>query len=240
MAGLVHANYMLVTVINRFGIKLGFGDKSVAQVCREYQINTDFFLEIINTFHDKGYFPNEKLQKFSVDDIIWYLENTHRYYSQVKLPQIQSLIKEVVANNKEHKQYMEMMQSFFQEYRNEVITHTDHEDQVVFPYSRAIDKSCKSNAYFEQHMEKLKDYSIYVFEREHDDLESKLLDLKNIIIKYLPEPLNNQAYKAILFELFVLESDLNDHARIEDKVLVPKVKQMEDELCQRYPAFKNL
>lgn len=238
MADLIHANCMLVTVINRFGIKLGFGDKSVAKVCREYKINVDFFLEIVNTFHDKEYFPNERLQKFSVDDIIWYLEKTHRYYTETKLPQIEAMIKEVGASEHEHKQYMEMIDNFFREYKNEVIIHTDHEDQVVFPYARAIDRSCKSSAFFQQNKGQLQDYSIHVFEREHDDIESKLLDLKNIIIKYLPEPLHNQTYNAILFELFNLENDLNDHARIEDKVLVPKIKIMEEQLKQKYAAFK--
>ncbi len=74
---------------------------------------------------------------------------------------------------------------------------------------------------------RIRDYSIDDFEADHDNVEDKLFDLKNILIKYLPLPVDYQLCHAILVELFKLESDLNDHARIEDKVLVPKVKFME-------------
>ena len=34
MSDLIQANYALLTVLPRFGIHLGFGDRSVAEVCR--------------------------------------------------------------------------------------------------------------------------------------------------------------------------------------------------------------
>ena len=34
MSDLIQANYALLTVLPRFGIHLGFGDRSVADVCR--------------------------------------------------------------------------------------------------------------------------------------------------------------------------------------------------------------
>lgn len=73
-------------------------------------------------------------------------------------------------------------------------------------------------------------YSILAYEEEHDNMEEKLVDLKNIMIKYLPEPFNHETVNRIIAELFWLEKDLHDHARIEDKVLVPKVKELESRL----------
>ena len=62
---LILHDYLLVPVITRFGIKLGFGEKTIAQLCKENNIQTDFFLDIINAFHDSDFFPNENLQNFS-------------------------------------------------------------------------------------------------------------------------------------------------------------------------------
>ena len=70
-------------------------------------------------------------------------------------------------------------------------------------------------------------YSITDYEEEHDDVEEKLYDLKNIVIKYLPSSSDDKPYFNILKELFTLENDLNDHSRIEDHILVPKVEAME-------------
>ena len=77
MADVIHKDYLLLPVINRFGIQLGFGDKTVEQVCSDYKINLSFFLDIINTYHDEYYFPMEKMQLYPVDMIIDYLLKTH-------------------------------------------------------------------------------------------------------------------------------------------------------------------
>ena len=73
----------------------------------------------------------------------------------------------------------------------------------------------------------MKSYSIMDYEDEHDNVEEKLFDLKNLIIKYLPAPKNELTSYKILLELFELEKDLREHARIEDMILVPKVEAME-------------
>ena len=70
-------------------------------------------------------------------------------------------------------------------------------------------------------------YTISDYQQEHEDVEEKLYDLKNIIIKYLPSTLNTDGYNSILIKLFKLENDLNEHSRIEEKVIIPKVLEME-------------
>ena len=53
MADVIHLNYFTLSVLNRFGIELGFGDKTVDEVCKQNQDDVDFFLEIVNIFVDK-------------------------------------------------------------------------------------------------------------------------------------------------------------------------------------------
>ena len=65
MADVIHTNYFALSVLNRFGIELGFGDKSVEEVCKQNNVDLDFFLDIVNTFVDKDYFPKKHLQTFS-------------------------------------------------------------------------------------------------------------------------------------------------------------------------------
>ncbi|MCF8406203.1 MAG: hypothetical protein K9H58_19835, partial [Bacteroidales bacterium] len=82
-------------------------------------------------------------------------------------------------------------------------------------------------------LEKINNYSINVFAGEHDNVEEKLYDLKNIIIKYLPPSKDKALRNRILMELFRLEKDLNAHAELEDKVLIPKVAKMEELILQK-------
>jgi regulator of cell morphogenesis and NO signaling len=76
----------------------------------------------------------------------------------------------------------------------------------------------------------LKAYSIHEYEEDHENVEDKLFDLKNIIIKYIHSPQDSRLLNLILHEIFELEKDLNNHQHIEDLILVPIVEKMEIEL----------
>ena len=39
----------LIPVINRFGIKLGLGDKNIRCFCEEKKLDPDFFISILNS-----------------------------------------------------------------------------------------------------------------------------------------------------------------------------------------------
>ena len=42
MADVVSANHTLILAMPRFGISLGFGDRSVQEICAQYGLSVDF------------------------------------------------------------------------------------------------------------------------------------------------------------------------------------------------------
>ena len=56
---------ILIPVINRFGIKLGLGDKTINDICLEKSLDSDFFVAILNTFIYDNYFPERNFIKFN-------------------------------------------------------------------------------------------------------------------------------------------------------------------------------
>ena len=67
----------VIPVINRFGIILGVGDKSIRTVCEEK-----------NTFINEDYFPENRLKSFCATQIVNYLTQTNAYYEQFQIPNI--------------------------------------------------------------------------------------------------------------------------------------------------------
>ena len=76
----------LLQLLTRFGIGLGFGDRSVAQVCQMNHANTELFLMICEIYSDSYFKPSPReLQHIDMRDIQYYEE-------EVVFPYIEALL----------------------------------------------------------------------------------------------------------------------------------------------------
>ncbi|MGQ1911168.1 hypothetical protein ACT3CE_15450 [Marinifilum sp. RC60d5] len=227
LADVIQMNYLLIPVIHRFGINLGFGEKTVADVCEENDVDLNFFLQLVNAYHDQDYFPKEELQSISVKNIVAYLRMTHASYLNTTLREIERKIMRLASEESENKKFIDLIKNFFEDYKNELTAHIMHEEDTVFPYALTVNEIINNQDFSEKNQEIFESFSIEEYEEGHDDVEEKLMDLRTIMIKYLRPPENTTLYHSIIQDLFRLEEDLNYHSRIEDKVLTPKIILME-------------
>jgi len=229
MADVILNNHHLLSVISRFGISLGFGEKTIEDVCKTNNVNVDFFLEIVNAFNEPDYFPENHLGNFSLSLIISYLKNTHQYYLSRKIPEINAMISSLIEESeKPTPKELELIRKFFKEYKDYLTSHIEREEKVVYPYILKLEKYYKKpESLSTQDIQKLKDYAIARYVDEHDDIEESLYDLKSLMIKYLPPQKNNILCFKILGQLGHLEKDIADHSNMENRVLVPRVSLME-------------
>lgn len=232
LADVILHDYSLVPVVSRFGIKLGFGDKTIEEVCEKQNVELDFFLTILNVFHDPKVLDPKKLQGFPVELLIDYLKNAHVYYLDNKIPEIELLIEEMVDELDGDTEPYFLLQKFFKEYIKELKKHIDREENLVYPYVLKLNSTVSAPSVSTSIMTLIKEYSITLYEEEHDNVEEKLTDLKNIIIKYLPPGRSQKTRFKLLVELSALEKDLHDHSRIEDMILVPMVEMLEKKVLK--------
>ncbi len=240
LADAIHCNYLLIPLINRFGIRLGFGEKTITTVCEEHGIDAGFLTTILNTFTFDHYFSEDKMRSYHVVQWLDYLRKTHIYYREVQLPVIEAHLRRLIGSITDggDSKSLALIGKFFADYKQELLAHLEREDQSTFPYiERLVALEGMADAK-QAYTELSKRYSIKVFEREHDNVDEKLFDLKNILIKYLSGNYDQTLCNAVIFELSRLEKDLQDHTRLEDKVLVPMVEEMEERLNKKYLAKK--
>ncbi len=214
----------LLSVISRFGIKLGFKDQTIAEVCKKYTVNVDFFLAIANTYINEAYFPENKLLSFSPVLLVDYLKRTHQYYISYAIPRIELLLMKVVEGSEEKDDNLTMINSFYKQFKNELLLHLEKEEKETFPYVVYLE----NNKAYPENQKNTNNYG-----QEHTDVETKLSDLKNLIIKYLEPRYNVDDMNDFLHALYHFEQDLNDHARIEDVILLKQVSELESKVNQQ-------
>jgi len=237
LADVIHHDHTLVPIINRFGVHLGFGNLTIQEICETNNLNCAFFVIILNAFHDPRYFPKEQLQSIRLAILVKYLQKAHIYFMEDKIPEIASMIEKMMDECLDNREPYLLIQNFFKEYSVELKKHIQREEERVYPYAIKLEEAFLSGAYPLDIEELIQSYPISAYEEEHEDVEEKLFDLKNIIIKYLPSPKSDKLCYQILREIFSLEKELSEHARIEDLILVPKVETMENAL--KLKGFKH-
>jgi len=216
MSDLIDEDATLLSTISRFGISFGFGNKSVAEACAANNIDTTTFLSVVNFIVDGNVELNEVTQHLSIETVINYLKNGHSYFLVYKLPSIRNKLIEAVDSSDQSIPYRQVFLRFYDEYVVEVRKHMEYEDKTVFPYVMRL---------LSGHNDKK--YTISVFEEHHTDVDSKLAELKNILIKYYPSKVNNYLLNEVLYDLLLCEKDLILHNRVEDYFFVPIIEAIE-------------
>ena len=211
MCDLVCDRYSVLQVMSRFGIALGFGDKTIAEVCTDNKVDTATFLAVVNLLMNFGN-GEELAEEVSVRALTDYLHNSHGYFLDFRLPAIRRKLIEAVDCSQSDVSFAIMR--FFDEYAAEVQRHMAYEEQTVFPYVESLLAGEKNTT-----------YSMEIFRRQHDQVDAKLRELKNIIIKYYPSGSTNQL-NGVLFDIFTCEQELASHNAVEDEIFIPAVERL--------------
>lgn len=217
MADLVNLNYHLLSVLSRLGVDLGFGEITVEEACRKHSLDVNAFLLICNVYSYDDYIPSGDLLSAGVPgDIVKYLHSSHIFYLEHELPELEKSLEMLVAPCDEKQK--RIIDRFFSDYRKEVENHFAYEETVVFPYIEA----------FSDDVDGSRSYSIEQFEENHSNIDEKLCDLKNIVMKYLPETCDTVLRNNVLYHICFLEEDLDKHTLIENNVLIPMMTRLEE------------
>lgn len=221
MSEVVEEHPSLIPVINRFGIRLGLGDKTVTMICDEHRLDTDFVLTVINTFLNEEYFPEKKLQTFHTSQIIDYLTKTNQYYLRSQLPNIERHLGLFISKSSPGNPTLGLIGKFFSSFKEELTTRIKKDEETWFPYCLALSEKLESHSPTE------KELRLENEDNEEDTIEALLSDLKGIMIKHLTGDYDENLCYAVIFAISSLKKDIRQHNRIRYRILLPMVSAME-------------
>ena len=215
---LIDDNSALLFVLSRFGIPLGFGERSVGEVCAFKGVDVATFLAVANFVSDREYSDED----ISLAQLMEYLRKAHVWFLEFNLPAIRrKLIEAIDCSGKD--EVALLILKFYDDFVTEVRAHMGHENSTVFAYVDSLMKGYLN-----------RDYTIDTFAAKHSNrdtrLDDKLSDLKNVIIRYYPQDTNGDMLHSVLFDIINCENDLALHCAVEDKIFVPAVKRAEEDV----------
>lgn len=218
MISIIQDNYGILQCLGSFGINLGFGNKTVRELCEDQGVDTFTFLAVVN-FTINGYLGPDDVGRLSIPTLMQYLRASHEYYLGFELPFIRKELCEAID---ETDNMAKLIVRLYDEYAHSILLHMKYEEKTVFPYVESLlDGKTMDN------------YDIETFSKHHGQTDQKLRELKNIIIKYLPtDGLRNNQLSATLYDIYNCELWLAQHAEVEDHIFIPAIRNLEKKIHQ--------
>lgn len=214
MIVLIRDNYDLLQILSCFGINLGFGDKTVREVCEQQNVDAYTFLAVVN-FVINNYKEFDDAGRLSVSTLIQYLKASHQYYLGFELPFLRRELLEALDENDNLGRFIMRL---YDEYSRSIQNHMKYEEKTVFPYVEKLLHGEPTEGNFD----------IDTYSDHHGQTDKKLGELKSIIIKYLPSDVqHNNRLMAALYDLYNCENFLSQHAKVEDEIFVPAIRHLE-------------
>jgi len=211
-------NYKMIQVLSRFGIALGFGDKTVEEVCQKNNVDTYTFLMTLNFVYTGyvTYVSDEDIEALSLSTLVDYLKQSHSYFLDFSIPTIRKQL--LVAMDGAETQVEKMIMKFFDEYAESVNKHMRFENEKVFSFVHELIRGNQSS-----------DFDFVIYKEEHEEINESLVELKNLLIKYYPSSASNNILNSVLYDIFRVEEELEDHNKIEDFLFIPAVLRLTKE-----------
>lgn len=218
MISIIRDDYSVLQMLSAFGIKMGFGDKTVREICEQQGVDAYTFMSVVN-FCINGHCDSDSVERLSVPTLMRYLKASHAYFVDFELPFIRKELEEAID---EGDNLATLILRLYDGYAHSVRAHMKYEEKTLFPYVESLLNGKVSN-----------DAMVEMFSKHHGQTDSKLKELKHIIIKYLPnDGLSNSKLMHTLYDIYNSERWLYQHVEIEDRIFVPAIRHLEEQCRQ--------
>lgn len=165
------------------------------------------------------------MDKLSIPTLLQYLKSSHVYYLDYELPTIR---KELIAAVDPNDNLAKLIIKLFDEYAKTIAKHMSYEEKTVFSYVEVLLNGKTTD-----------DYNIETFSKHHRQTEEQLGEIKDIIVKYLPtDTQRNNQLAAALFDIYNCEEWLTQHAKVEDYIFIPVIRNLEERIKQNGVSAK--
>lgn len=218
-------DYRLLQVMGRFDISLGFGERTIYDVCTQKNIDPQTFVTVINFVKDGGHQKPKHIEDISVPALLAYLRKTHSYFLDYLFPNIRrNLLNAIDCSVKNEVAFV--MLKFYDEYVEEVRKHMSYEESVTFAYVETLLESAPVSAASD---------TLHTLSTHHDSIDKKLMELKNLFVQYYPQKETSNELNSVLYDLYHAQEDLSLHSLVEDYIFLPAVRLLEKKRIRAVP-----
>ena len=216
---IIECDYRLMQVVARFNITMGFGDKTVSEVCHMHNVDVHTFLAVVNqvVYDLTASSKKVSLDLVNVGSLLDYLKRTHTYLMDHQLPRMRKTLFTAMDCSLQNEVAF-LLVKYFDMYVAEVQAHVAQEEREVFAYAEGLMEGSLSPDPSPEGKGSHK---------HNADFVAKLHELIQMFLQYYPQEGINEELNDVVYNLYRIEEDIRIHCKLEDEMLLPLVRKLE-------------
>ena len=205
------------------------GNVSVRDICKKKNIDykqlkadIEKITKESNTAHD--------FNTWDLDFLSDYIINTHHKYVTEANQLIIQYSDKVAKVHGHHYTEVVRINELFHAITNELTSHMQKEEMILFPYIKQLAATKKNgNALEPSHFGTIQN-SINMMEAEHDDAGNTIKEIALLSNNFTPPESACNTFRALYAKLEEYQNDLFQHIHLENNILFPKAIKLEQKL----------
>jgi len=203
------------------------GDKSLKDACAHADVSME---EVVGRLRDNK-------TAVGASDVNWvnsplsgltrHIRDTHHRYVREAIPRVRGLLQKVKAKHGENHPEIGDIENLFLNLGQEMIMHMQKEEQILFPYIEALERSASGEGTLEPPFFVSVRNPIHAMMKEHDSAGSLVKQIREASSGYAPPGDACSSYQALYVKLREFEADLHQHVHLENNILFPRAVEME-------------
>lgn len=235
IGSLVAEDFRRATVFRRHGIDFCCaGGKTLEIACKKRGLSVD---DVLVEFEvaEKGR-EGEAIQpdKWDFGFLADYIVNHHHKYVRESIPVLQEMTEKVARVHGAENPEVVSIADLFKEIALELEQHMVKEERILFPFVKEMENDERSGQSLGFPMFGTVRNPIRLMEQEHDNAGSIMRRIRELSNDYTPPEHACNTYQVAYAKLEEFEDDLHQHIHLENNILFPKARELEERLLTEH------
>lgn len=229
---IVKADYRTSEVFKKYGIDFCCGGgKSIPAVCEALRLDEEEVTAELNKTLVSSKDAGLPYDEWPVDLLATYIHKKHHKYVEESIPLINEYLDKLVqVHGNAHPELLKIA-SLFKKSSGELTMHMKKEKLMLFPYVQKLVKLKESSASdWAKPVFGSVENPIHQMEQEHDEEGERFRRIAQLSNNYTPPTDACNTYRVTYQKLREFETDLHLHVHLENNILFPKTKALEQSM----------
>jgi len=203
------------------------GGKSLEEACLRANASAEMILTRLQENRERAHSDESGWTKAPLAELTRHIRERHHGYVRDVIPRLQGMLAKVREKHGSCHREVGEIERLFGDVAREMLMHMQKEEQILFPYIDALERSASGQGDVEQLLFQTVRNPIYSMMQEHDAVGESVRRIRAASNGYQPGENSCTTFKAMYQELQQFEEDLHLHVHLENNILFPRAVELE-------------